>query len=70
VWPDGSSYLGNYCEGRKQGFGTFHYASKKYYRGQWEDGVQNGEGILFSQYGKIIKKGLWIKGQLGRVDAK
>lgn len=62
VWVDNSIYTGEYCRGKKDGWGRFTFPSQKYYEGFWVDGVQEGVGSLVSNDGTELKKGLWVSG--------
>ena len=36
-WIDGSSYKGNYVNGKKEGFGTYKWKEESVYEGNWND---------------------------------
>ena len=43
-WPDGSSYLGSWHQGRPHGHGTFVFNNGDIYTGQLRDGQREGKG--------------------------
>ena len=51
-WKDGSSYMGEYFNGRMQGYGTMTWKragkSDKVYAGMWLDSKQHGVGTMSS----------------------
>ena len=42
TWNDGSSYKGNYVNGKKEGFGTYCWADGSKYEGDWYENKVNG----------------------------
>ncbi len=49
LYSDGSSYDGEYINGRKEGNGTFIFPNGNYYEGYFLGGKQDGAGILFNR---------------------
>ena len=45
IWPNGSSYEGNFLQGEKHGFGRFKSFNGEEYTGFWEFNKREGEGI-------------------------
>ncbi|MDR2077348.1 MAG: hypothetical protein LBP39_00070 [Rickettsiales bacterium] len=56
---DGSSYEGDFKNGRKNGKGKFIYTDKSFYEGDFVDGVRIGGGILVDKDKKYIFFGNW-----------
>ena len=61
LWSDLKYYCGNYINNLKNGFGIFiwDFNNINAYLGFWENGKQNGIGILINNYKKkyvILKK--------------
>jgi len=42
TWKDGSSYKGNYVNGKKEGYGTYCWADGSKYEGEWFENKLNG----------------------------
>lgn len=40
-----------------------HWDEDSFYRGEWAEGMQNGEGEIFEK-GKLVQKGVFIDGKL------
>ena len=62
MWKSGSSYTGNWLNGKMSGFGTYVWSTGKKYVGEWLNGERNGEGVLTEENGKVIK-GNWLDGE-------
>ena len=45
-WNDGSSYVGNYKDGVKNGKGKMTFADKSCYDGSWLNNQMSGEGLF------------------------
>ena len=43
-WPDGSVFVGQYKEGKKNGLGKYEWADGAIYEGEWEDNEIAGYG--------------------------
>ena len=41
-WPDNRSYLGQYAEEVKEGYGIYRWADGRIYKGYWKNGKQQG----------------------------
>ena len=64
VYLKGSEiYIGNFHEGKPNGFLTLYKKGKVYYSGLWKAGAFHGEGTLHKEDGSI-KAGEWSNGQL------
>ncbi len=46
------------------GYRTMIYTNGERYEGEWNDGLPDGSGTLFSASDKITYTGLWNKDQL------
>ena len=42
------SYLGQYRQGLKHGYGEYRWDGKKVYKGRWEDGEMCSEGVVLN----------------------
>ncbi len=58
-YSNGSSYYGNWNEGKKSGKGIMIYANKDTYDGEWKDNQRNGKGALLKASGDILE-GNWL----------
>lgn len=47
-WVDGSSYLGGYHEGQKEGIGLYKWNDGSDYEGEWHQNKINGVVIVHS----------------------
>ena len=48
VWPDdGSRYIGAYTEGKRNGYGVYHYAKGGSYEGNFVNGMRSGKGTYY-----------------------
>jgi len=47
---------------KKHGYGKFYWKDGRKYIGNWEDGKQHGEGVMWKDNTMI--KGVWLKGKL------
>jgi hypothetical protein len=45
-WEDGRVYIGDYRNGKKDGYGQYTWPDGRRYEGYWKDGYQNGEGTI------------------------
>jgi hypothetical protein len=41
----GDTYVGEFSNGLKNGYGTYVYANQSFYNGNWRNGVKHGKGI-------------------------
>ena len=44
IFPDGTTYVGEYKDDKRNGQGTYTSASGAKYVGEFKDGKQNGQG--------------------------
>lgn len=62
VLPDGSKYVGQFADGKRNGQGDVTYSDGSMYKGQWADNLPNGQGIKLQadgvQYSGKFKNGL------------
>lgn len=49
-------------KGKRNGRGTFWWADGSWYEGQFRDGVQSGQGVLFREGGHKQYEGYWHNG--------
>ena len=54
---DGSFYIGEFYNGKKNGFGQFYYDNGSHYDGFWQNDHKQGEGSFF------FNKGLYYSGK-------
>jgi len=55
---DGSYYLGESVQGKRNGYGITLYANRDMWYGPWKDGLRDGYGILVSANG-TLRVGTW-----------
>ena len=60
----GNSYVGEYKNGKANGFGTFTFADGRKYVGSYDMGKRNGVGKEYGSDGKLLINGEWTNGQL------
>lgn len=62
-----SSYVGEWTNSKRSGFGTFEKKGRYKYEGQWKDDMREGAGTLWAKNrsGKMVKRycGSWYKDQ-------
>ena len=51
TYPDGSTYVGEFKDGKKYGQGTMTFPDGSKYVGEFKDGLPNGQGTLTSPDG-------------------
>ena len=51
-FTNGDTFMGDYQEGKPDGFGEYYWSTGAYYKGQFKNGLRNGKGI-------------WKKSELG-----
>lgn len=59
---DGSSYTGQFHNGKSEGYGTWCFANGDKYEGYFKNNFQHGKGIVFHTEGGITF-GEWINGE-------
>ena len=45
IFANGDIYEGEFCNGNRQGEGTYTWIDQSYYRGQWMADKMNGKGV-------------------------
>ena len=63
TWPDGSTYDGEWFEGRMHGNGTYTSLDGKKYDGEWFEGKRHGKGI-FTWPDDSTYDGEWFEGRM------
>jgi hypothetical protein len=66
-YPNRSSYVGEFIDGKRNGLGTEIFAEGNRYVGEWKDNKREGQGIGYKVDGTFIHSGNWINGE--RVSA-
>ena len=64
---DGSFYIGEFLNGKKNGFGQFYYDNGSHYDGYWRNDHKQGEGRFFFNKG-LYYSGKWNENKM--VDCK
>lgn len=59
LWPDNSSYEGQYQDGRMHGQGQFIYQNRDKYIGAFEDDMRNGPGKFWNAKTQKWHEGEW-----------
>lgn len=57
-----TTYIGNYVEGKPDGFGRYYYDDTTEYVGPFKNGAPNGNGILYFDYGERYE-GAFVDGE-------
>ena len=60
---DGSKYVGEFKDGKKNGQGTFYYTDGSVYVGELKDGKRNGQGTLTFSDGSTFSDGKKYEGE-------
>ena len=55
IFNDGSSYNGDFKDGKREGTGTFKWKNGDVYTGGWKNDLMDGEGTLTYKNGDILK---------------
>ena len=61
TYPNGSSYEGEWLNGKRNGYGTYKFYYGDKYEGEWLNGKENGQGTYIHSDGAIYK-GEWKDG--------
>ena len=70
MWDDGDEYIGQFCEGKKCGFGIYNYAdSLNRFCGFWDDDIKKGYGIDCCLTNNEVLRGIWSDKDLILPDA-
>ncbi len=67
VWQNGSTYEGQWKNGKREGLGKYHYSNGSVYEGQWLNDKKNGTGTLWIyENKKLIGKyvGTWLDDEM------
>merc|ERR1711924_353689 len=59
---NGRSYMGEYRNDQKEGYGWFKWPDGSQYEGEWRDGKQHGTGTFLASSGEK-NTGLWEGGR-------
>lgn len=62
-FPDGTSYSGQWRDGKMNGRGVLLWPSGDRYEGEWRDGAQHGQGTFAAADGSMYFGG-WAEGQM------
>jgi len=62
LYPDGSTYSGEWKDGKRHGKGTLHYADGRKYEGNFADDQLHGKGLITLPDGRIIES-RWDNGE-------
>jgi len=62
TFPDGTKYVGQYRDDKRNGQGTYTFADGRKYVGEFRDDKRDGQGSLFSPDGPLIQNGIWLNG--------
>ena len=65
TWSDGSTYEGEWNEGKMNGQGKFTWYDSSTYEGEWKDGKRDGTGKRTWADGSIYE-GEYVRGQRSR----
>ncbi|KRX07582.1 Protein kinase-like domain [Pseudocohnilembus persalinus] len=57
-------YEGDFCKGKKQGFGNIYFANGDKYVGGFSNDQPNGQGTYYRANGQIAAQGIWKDGIL------
>lgn len=57
-YTDGSYYIGETIDGKREGFGVFVWKNKDYWMGFWDDGERKGSGMYIYYNGNVLT-GRW-----------
>lgn len=57
-YTDGSYYIGETIDGKREGFGVFVWKNKDYWMGFWDDGQRKGRG-MYVYYNGNVQTGRW-----------
>ena len=63
IFLNGDKYIGEYDEGRKDGFGIFTWSNGRKYVGSWKNGKKHGQGKDLFSDGKTFYEGGWKDGK-------
>ena len=55
-------YIGEFKNGKKNGYGYFFSEKNIIYKGCWENDLYHGKGVLFDKYDDVIYEGCWKNG--------
>ena len=65
TYADGETYAGEWCDGKKNGRGTYKWADGSMYEGDWVDNEMHGAGRETYANGpfKVTYEGEWVRGK-------
>ncbi|CAD8180765.1 unnamed protein product [Paramecium pentaurelia] len=61
-YSNGTEYIGEFNEDQRNGFGEIMWPERATYKGQWKQGLMEGEGVYQYQNHKL--QGIWKQNQL------
>jgi hypothetical protein len=67
-YNNGDMYTGQFANGRRNGYGTYHWANGAQYTGYYKDGQRDGPGVFYGSNGKVMT-GIWSNGIFTRYQS-
>ena len=64
MWPDQSSYEGNFHLGKMEGLGKRYYSNGNIHEGQWMQDQPHGKGKVYNATKDFFKEGTWEFGKM------
>jgi hypothetical protein len=62
-YANGNVYEGEWCDGKREGWGKMTYGEENIHEGMWENNVQHGWGRIISLDGEVTAEGEWENGK-------
>ena len=66
TFPDGSQYVGEWKDDKRNGQGTFTFPNGGKYVGEFRDNKPNGQGTEYRLDGSVLQSGIWENGKIVR----
>jgi len=68
IYSNKMKFVGKFNKNLRNGFGIYYYNKEEsvYYKGNWKNGLQNGEGEIILENGRVIK-GLFKNGKIIKI---
>ena len=57
----GTKYVGEFQNGKSNGWGTQTWPDGTKYVGEWKDDLRNGQGVMIRPDGTKFREGRWIR---------